>query len=103
MVYGATRLAGLEALHLPPQLQHLGGGSYFHIIAGKKNEGQYWNALFLISPLLVHGAMKTHCNLYSNVRFVQLANLHIHKNGNQLNLGFPVAFLAWKLVEERSS
>lgn len=41
MVYGATRLAGLEALHLPPQLQHLGGGSYFHIIAGKKNEGQY--------------------------------------------------------------
>lgn len=47
--------------------------------------------------------MKTHCNLYSNIRFVQLANLHIHKNGNQLNLGFLVAFLAWKLVEERSS
>lgn len=87
MVYGATRLAGLEVLHLPPQLLHLGGGSYFHIIA-ERNEGQYWNALFFISPLLMCGAMKTHSHLYRNIMFVQLANVCIHKNGNQLNLGF---------------
>lgn len=50
----------------------------------------------------MHGAMKTH-SLYSNIMFVQLANLYIHKNGNQLNLSFLVTFLAWKLEEEHSS